>query len=63
MKYRIKTGKAMYRSEFGHHWAREYFDVQRKVLFFFWYTIKGFWERDAAEEYLDALIEVEKSGG
>jgi hypothetical protein len=60
MKYRMVKKRELYYWEFGSYRARDCWDVQKRFLFFFWITIKGFWDEPLAKSYLDALNELEK---
>lgn len=58
MKYRIVKSKDLYEWKGIGYSARECWDVQRRVLFFFWITVKGFWDEGMAQSYYKALTEL-----
>lgn len=53
-KYRIIKKIEMCYYPWGVYSVTDYFYVQERFLWFFWITIKGFWERRLAESYLEA---------
>lgn len=61
MKLCIKKYKEIYRWDFGSYSARTAYDVQQRFLWFFWFTIKGFWDESLAREYMESKIEQHNS--
>jgi hypothetical protein len=59
-KYRIKKSKEMDQWD-ANYYARECWDVQQRFLWFFWITIKGFWDEHLAKKYMQAKIELDES--
>lgn len=60
MKYRIIKKKDMFHWSWGEYCARDCWDVQQRFFFFFWITIKGFWDEELAQSYLKAKIDLDK---
>lgn len=54
MKYKIIKKKVVYNWGWKYD-LRECYDVKKRVLFFFWITIKSFWEKEYAESYFESL--------
>jgi uncharacterized protein (DUF3820 family) len=57
-KYRIVKHKELYKWGWGEYSARDCWDVEERILFFFWYVKKGFWEEKLAKSYYNALLEI-----
>ena len=55
-KYRIRVEPEFYGSGDITNW----YSVQKKVLGFYWYTVRGFYSEERAREYIANSIELKK---
>lgn len=57
MKYRLIERKVIREWSTADYSACQCYDVQYRFLFFFWVTLKSFWQKEYAEKYLKACLE------
>lgn len=58
MKYRMITRHVIRKAGDADYYVSECHDVQTRFLFFFWRTLKSFWQREYALKYLNACKEI-----